>query len=333
MLGDNLPSPSEVISLCKSRNISKLRMTRPSIPVLEALRNTGIGVILSPYKEELLLFALRRSAAVGWVEAYIVPFASSVDFRYISIGNEDIPGDNSMYILTVIQNVANALRAANLYIPVTTTVSMEVLGTSYKPSEGVFSDKALEVTCVLEPIIYHLALSKAPLLVNVYPYYAYVAEPDVIELDYVLFTTRGVVVEDGNRGYSNMFDAMVDAMRTALERAGGAGVEVVVSETGWPSFGGKIGATIHNAKTYNNNLVKHVKSKIGTPKFPEKEIEVYLFSMFNENLKPEGIKRNYGLFYANMTEDDARKMVGIAQLVEQRIENPRVTSSNLVPDA
>ncbi|KAK8928590.1 hypothetical protein KSP39_PZI017599 [Platanthera zijinensis] len=299
MQGDNLPAPSEVISLCKSWNISKLRMTSPSIPVLEALRNTGIGVILSPYKEELLLFALRRSAVVSWVETYIVPYVRSVDFRYINIGNEDIPGDNSMYILTVIQNVANALRAANLHIPVTTTVSMEVLGTSYKPSEGVFSDKALKV---LEPIIYHLALSKAPLLVNVYPYYAYVAEPDVVGLDYVLFTTGGVVVEDGNLGYSNMFDAMVDAMRSALERVGGAGVEVVVSETGWPSFGGMTGATIHNAKTYNNNLVKHVKSKIGTPKFPGKEIEVYLFSMFNENLKPEGIKRNYGLFYPNMTE-------------------------------
>ncbi|KAK7278276.1 hypothetical protein RJT34_23302 [Clitoria ternatea] len=28
---------------------------------------------------------------------------------------------------------------------------------------------------------------------------------------------------------------------------------------------------------------------------------------------------------------DASRMVGIAQLVEQRTENPRVTSSNLVP--
>ncbi|KAK8928582.1 hypothetical protein KSP39_PZI017595 [Platanthera zijinensis] len=146
---------------------------------------------------------------------------------------------------------------------------------------------------MLQPIIYYLAFNKAPLLVNVYPYYAYAAKPDVVGLDYVLFTTSGVVVEDGNLGYSNMFDAMVDAMRAALEQAGGADVEVVVSETGWPSFGGMTGATIQNAKTYNNNLVKHVKSKIGTPKFPGKEIEVYVYSLFNENLKPEGIKRNY----------------------------------------
>ncbi|KAK8928584.1 hypothetical protein KSP39_PZI017597 [Platanthera zijinensis] len=299
MLGDNLPSPSEVISLCKSRNISKLRMTSPSIPVLQALRNTGIGVILSPYNEQLMQLALNSSEAARWVETYIVPYARSVDFRYISIENEDILGDNSMFILTVLQKFVNALWAANLHIPVTTTVSMDVLGTSYKPSQGVFSDKALKV---LQPIIYHLALSKAPLLVNVYPYYAYVAEPDVVGLDYVLLKTGGVVVEDGNLGYSNMFDAMVDAMRTALERVGGAAVEVVVAETGWPSFGGMTGATIQNAKTYNNNLVKHVKSKIGTPKFPEKEIEVYVYSLFNENLNPEGIKRNYGLFYPNMTE-------------------------------
>ncbi|KAJ6952197.1 hypothetical protein NC653_041372 [Populus alba x Populus x berolinensis] len=39
---------------------------------------------------------------------------------------------------------------------------------------------------------------------------------------------------------------------------------------------------------------------------------------------------SYSLF--SLTEDGVSEMVGIAQQVEQRTENPHVTSSNLVPD-
>ncbi|KAJ6952210.1 hypothetical protein NC653_041379 [Populus alba x Populus x berolinensis] len=39
---------------------------------------------------------------------------------------------------------------------------------------------------------------------------------------------------------------------------------------------------------------------------------------------------SYSLFL--LTEDGASEMVGIAQQVEQRTENPRFTNSNLVPD-
>ncbi|KAL7198513.1 hypothetical protein ACSBR2_020911 [Camellia fascicularis] len=98
-------------------------------------------------------------------------------------------------------------------------------------------------------------------------------------------------------GYLNLFDALLDAMYLAVEKAGGPGVEIVASETGWPSQGHK-GATKQNAETYYQNMIKHVKAGSGTPKRPGKAIEVYLFAMFDEKMKTrEATERNFGLFY------------------------------------
>ncbi|KAG0496983.1 hypothetical protein HPP92_001674 [Vanilla planifolia] len=52
-----------------------------------------------------------------------------------------------------------------------------------------------------------------------------------------------------------------------LWKIGGERVEVVVSETGWPSAGGAA-TSIRNAQTYNTNLIKHVQQ--GSPKRPGK---------------------------------------------------------------
>ncbi|KAL2540162.1 Glucan endo-1 [Abeliophyllum distichum] len=94
---------------------------------------------------------------------------------------------------------------------------------------------------------------------------------------------------------------MVDSVYSALEKVGGSTIDIVVSETGWPSAG-NTDATVENAKTYANNLVSHVASGQGTPKRPGKALETYIFAMFNENLKPAGFERNFGLYYPDMTE-------------------------------
>lgn len=57
-----------------------------------------------------------------------------------------------------------------------------------------------------------------------------------IHLDYAQFTATEAVVTDGNLNYYNLFDAMVDAFFSAMEK-GVCDVDVVVSATGWPSDG------------------------------------------------------------------------------------------------
>ncbi|MQL68113.1 hypothetical protein Taro_000435 [Colocasia esculenta] len=64
------------------------------------------------------------------------------------------------------------------------------------------------------------------------------------------------------------------------------------------------GCSLQNAQTYNSNLVRTILSgKTGTPLYPDADMDVYIFSLFNENLKqgPES-ERSFGLFYPDGTK-------------------------------
>ncbi|XP_072980268.1 uncharacterized protein [Typha angustifolia] len=295
MLGNNLPQPSDVVGLYKSNKIGSMRLYAPNTPTFQALKGTNIQLLLDVPNDNLQSIASSPQAATTWIKNNVAAYSSDVAFRYIAVGNEVIPGDNAQYVLPAMKNIYNALSAAGLQdkIKVSTSVSQGVLGQSYPPSSGAFSSAAQQT---LGPIVQFLASKGAPLLVNVYPYFSYAANPSQIDLKYALFTSPGTVVTDGKAAYQNLFDALVDALYSALEKAGGSNVAIVVSESGWPSAGGTA-TTPQNAQTYNQNLIRHVGK--GTPKRPGKAIETYIFAMFNENQKPAGIEQNWGLFYPN----------------------------------
>ena len=176
-------------------------------------------------------------------------------------------------------------------------VPMTPLEVSYPPSAGAFSATAIGP---LKDITQVLGTSGAPLLLNVYPYFAYASNPQQISLDYALFTSTTPVVVDGNLQYFNLFDAMVDSFYSALEKIGAEGVRIDISETGWPSKGNDPLTSVENAATYNRNFVEHVRSGAGTPRRPNVKYDGVLFEMFNENLKTAGVEQNFGLFYSNM---------------------------------
>lgn len=178
------------------------------------------------------------------------------------------------------QNIYNALVSANLdQIKVYTSVDTSLWGNSYPPSAGSFSANA---TTYIAPIISFQASTGAPLLANIYPYFAYISDPKTIDLNYALLTALVTVVRDGTSEHRNLFDATLDALYSAVENAGSVNTEIVVSEAGWPSAG-ETAATIGNANTYYQNLVNRVNG--GTPKRLGKPIETYLSAMLDENEK------------------------------------------------
>ncbi|KAJ4970898.1 hypothetical protein NE237_003997 [Protea cynaroides] len=295
MKGNNLPSPKAVVDLYKSQNITRMRLYNPNQAMLEALKDSNIEVMMDVPISALQKLARDNITAIYWINDNVMNYWPSVKFRYIAVGNEVSPNSsNAQFVLPAMQYIYKNIMISGLQdqIKVSTVISTQLLGTSYPPSEGAFRD---DVRSFIDPIVLFLVQKESPLLANVYPYFSYSADQGIgdTNLAYALFTSQSVVVQDGNLEYQNLFDSMVDTLYSAL----GMVVEIVVSETGWPSAGG-IGATTENAKIYNSNLIQHVNG--GTPKRPGKTIETYVFSMFDENQKNNTeSEQHWGLFLPN----------------------------------
>nr|KYP39559.1 Glucan endo-1,3-beta-glucosidase [Cajanus cajan] len=199
------------------------------------------------------------------------------------------------------QTLHTALMEASLdnSIKVSTPHSLGILSNSSPPSSAKFRQGY--DTHVLKPMLNFLRDSNAPFMVNPYPFFGCSSST----LDYAIFRTNsGVLDDDTKLQYTNMLDAQLDAVYSAIKVLGFEDVEIVIAETGWPSVGdpAQFGVDPKTASEYNGNLIRHVTSGVGTPLMPNRTFDTYIFALFNENLKPGPIcERNFGLFWPNMT--------------------------------
>lgn len=328
---DDLPTPDKVAQLVQLHKIKYLRIYDSNIQVLKAFANTGVELMIGISNLDLLPFSQFQSNADTWLKNNILPYYPATKIIYITVGAEvtESPNNASSMVVPAMKNVLTALRKAGLHkkIKVSTTHSLGILSRSFPPSAGAFNSSHASF---LRPMLEFLAENQSPFMVDIYPYYAYRDSPNNVSLDYALFESSSEVI-DPNTGllYTNMFDAQIDALYFALMALNFRTIKIMVTETGWPSKGSpkEKAATPDNAQTYNTNLIHHVINDTGTPARSGEELDVYIFSLFNENRKP-GLEseRNWGLFYPDQTSVYNLDITGKGAVAMTTETN--VTSSN-----
>lgn len=300
-IANNLPSPDDVVPLVRSIGASRVKLYDADPKVLRAFANTGVEFIVG-LGNEYLSKMRDPDKALAWVKANVQAHLPDTNITCITVGNEILTfNDTSLNdnLLPAMQGVHAVLVNLGLdkQVSVTTAHSLAILETSYPPSAGAFRQDLIE--CIT-PILNFNVKTGSPFLINAYPFFAYKANPKQVPIDFVLFQpNQGVVDPDTNLHYDNMLFAQIDAVYSALASLGFKKIPVQISETGWPSKGDEdeTGATIENAKKYNGNLIKLMSQKRGTPMRPNSDLNIYVFALFNENMKPGPTsERNYGLF-------------------------------------
>ncbi|PKA53075.1 Glucan endo-1,3-beta-glucosidase 11 [Apostasia shenzhenica] len=301
-VANNLPSPEKVIPLLRSIGVNRVKLFDTNPNILRSFAGTDIELTVG-LPDPLIPQIRDPATALSWIRSNIKPYLLRTKISAITVGNEVLTSNDSALIqnlLPAMKSVHYALASVGLdrRIAVTTAHSLTVLSSSYPPSAGAFQPGLLTYIC---PLIHFLNKTRSPFLINAYPFFAYKADPKRVSLDYVLFRPNaGVVDNSTGLRYGNMLHAQVDALLAAVAAAGvERTVEVRVSETGWPSAGDddEVGASPENARMYNGNLMKMVAGGKGTPMRPESPLQVYVFALFNENLKPGPTsERHYGLF-------------------------------------
>ncbi|TYJ26473.1 hypothetical protein E1A91_A07G121400v1 [Gossypium mustelinum] len=268
-IANNLPSPSRVAYLLKSLNISRVKLYDADLNVLLAFSHTNVDFIIG-LGNEYLLNMTDPIKARNWLQQRVQPHLPQTRITCITMGNEVFKTyDHQLWsnLLPAMQTVYNALVDLGLdkQVTVTSAHSLDILSISFPPSAGSFRQ----------------------------------------DLDYVLFqSNQGTVDPITNLKYDNMLYAQVDAVYSAIKAMGHTDIEVRISETGWPSRGDddEAGATPENAGLYNGNLLKRIEEKQSTPAKPNVPVDIYVFALFNENLKPgPASEGNYGLYYPNGT--------------------------------
>lgn len=304
--GDNLPTPAQAVALLKKSGVTQARIYDTNPSVLNAFLGSNIQLVVGVRNDEIVAIGQDNATAYKWVNDRIVPYAAKCNITGIAVGNEVLSYESSQAVLLLpaMKLIHTALVSYGLdsNIKVTTPCSTDLLVSKYPPSTGAFSANLSKST--MEPLVDFLSATGSFYFLNVYPHKEYQHSQQNISLEFALFQPNPGVL-DAATGflYTNAFDSLLDATYAALAKLNHTDLQILISETGWPSQGEAYekGLSPVNAQTYNANLVKHALSKVGSPGRPGVLIITYIYELFNEDKRQGPLStRNMGLFSSDM---------------------------------
>jgi hypothetical protein len=222
-------------------------------------------------------------------------------YRWVVVGNEPFfsaySGSYLNSTLPALSNVVNALAKAGYGNTVKAIIpfNADILDDAALPSATRFKVEYLDQ---ILPMLQIFNSTGAPFSMNLYPFISKYQSPN-FPLDYAFFAGTTSPLVDGAHTYTNALDASLDALISALAAVGYPNMPIVLGEIGWPSDGNQL-ATPALAGTYNQQLINHLQSNVGTPLRPNTFFEFYLFDLLDENIKsilPGPFERHWGIFY------------------------------------
>ncbi|KAL9313353.1 hypothetical protein ACSQ67_018805 [Phaseolus vulgaris] len=326
-------SPSKVVKMLKDNGIQKVKLFDADPGILDALKKSGIQVMVGIPNDMLYTLANSVEAAEKWVSKNVSKHVSSggVDIRfgrlclatsikvimvtcdlccsniplywnlYVAVGNEPFlstyNGTYETTTLPALQNIQAALTKSGLSNRVKVTVPLNAdvyQSSSEKPSDGIFRP---DINSVMLQIVKFLNDNGAPFTVNIYPFISLYADPN-FPVDYAFFNGYQPAINDNGRTYDNVFDANHDTLVWALQKNGFGNLPIIVGEIGWPTDGDR-NANLQYAQHFNQGFMSRYMSGKGTPMRPS-PIDAYLFSLIDEDAKsiqPGNFERHWGMFY------------------------------------
>ncbi|CAH8261695.1 unnamed protein product [Arabidopsis lyrata] len=303
MASHQLP-PEKVVKMLQDNGFTKLKLFEADQNILDALIGSQIEVMIGIPNRFLKELAQDTSVAASWVEENVTAYSynGGVNIKYIAVGNEPfLQTYNGTYVeftLPALINIQRALEEADLKgVKVTVPFNADIYFSPEAnpvPSAGDFRPELRDATI---EIINFLYSHDSPFTVNIYPFLSLYGNA-YFPLDFAFFDGTNKSLRDGNLVYTNVFDANLDTLICAMEKYSFLGMKIIVGEVGWPTDGDK-NANLKSAKRFNQGMVKHAMSGNGTPARKGVIMDVYLFSLVDEDAKsiaPGTFERHWGIF-------------------------------------
>ncbi|KAJ3680795.1 hypothetical protein LUZ60_015284 [Juncus effusus] len=326
---DDLPPPATVAAFLRDKTyITRVKLFDSNPDFIKAFANIStISLAITTLNSDIPSLATPAGAS-QWISDHVLPFVPATNIDLLLVGNEVLATMDKTLIVRLVpamKCLSDALaKAGYSHIRVSTPHSLGILSASEPPSTGRFRrgyDRA-----IFTPMLNFHRKTKTPFMVNPYPYFGY----NDRTLNYALFRPNSGVFDPAtNINYTSMFSAQLDAVYSAMQKLNFSDVGIAVGETGWPTAAepGQAGVSVADAEAFNGNLIRMVNSGLGTPLMPNRTFETYIFSLFNEDLKPGPIaERNFGLFKPDMTP-----VYDVGLLKDPTVEPGRAPSSAPTP--